>query len=253
MTKTVWTDILCIISCIAATGLCIYSYANGLCSDYERNTGLVCGVFCLIPIVLGRLHIIAIPDVLIVLALGAICLHSLGVLYFTYDELYFYDNITHSVSSAAVTACVFLALTCYNVVSRRIEFRGRMVMIAVSLIMLSFSVYWEVFEYLVDSITGTGMQYNPLDTARDMICNTVASFATAAFMQYYVNRKTPEKAISDLDLHPLLKRFIVYEFKRSFSPAVAVVQESRSDTFINKNPLAWFRGPVAQLGRAFDS
>ena len=154
------------------------------------------------------MKLVTLPAPFILLILLAVSLHAFGVLYFSYDELYYYDNITHSLSSAVVTVCVFLTMLCYHVMSGKVDFAGKTLAVAVAMIMVGFSVYWELLEYAVDTISGINMQYSPLDTVRDMICNTAASAAASALMHRYASRRTPEAVVEALELHPALAGFI---------------------------------------------
>jgi uncharacterized membrane protein YjdF len=208
MRKVPYDELACVAVFIAMLVLCLHAYFNGFCHDYERNTGVFCSFICLLPVAFKRLGLLTLPAPFTILILIAIALHAFGVLYFSYDELYFYDNITHSLSSAVVTACVFLTMLCYHVMSSKVDFAGRSLAISVALIMVGFSVYWELLEYAVDTITGINMQYSPMDTMRDMICNTLASLVASVLLHRYAEHHTPEAVVQSLNLHPALRRFI---------------------------------------------
>ncbi len=208
MRRPTYDEIACIAASAIILVLCVHSRLGGFSRGYEFNTAVICAAICLVPVALKCVRALTLPGPFTVLIVITVCLHCLGVLYFSYDQLYFYDTITHSLSSIVVTTCVFMTLMCYHVINDRVRFAGISLGIFVALIMLGFSVYWEFLENVVDVLTGTRMQYNPYDTARDMICNTVASFAASMVLQAYASRRTPEAMVEALDLHPVLKRFI---------------------------------------------
>lgn len=208
MKRLTYDELACVFACILLLVLSFHSRSLGFVRGYEFNTTMVCVVICLVPMILKRCGAFTLPGPFTILILLAVCLHSLGVLYFSYDQFVHYDTLTHSLSSIVVTICVFLVLMCYHVLNDRVRFAGASLAIFVALLMLGFSVYWEFLENVVDVFTGTRMQYSPFDTVRDVICNTVASFVTSMVLQLYMNRRTPESMVEELDLHPKLVRFI---------------------------------------------
>ncbi len=208
MRRLSYDEIVCISAYVLILCLSVHSRMEGLSSGYESKTAVVCSFVCLVPMILKRCRILTLPGPFTVLIVLAVFLHTLGVLYSLYDHLAHYDTMTHFLSSVAVTACIFLTLMCYHVLNDRISFSGAYLGVFVALVMLGFSVYWEFFENIVDVFTGTSMQYSPFDTTRDMICNTVACFATVVLLQAYMNRHTPESTVERLGLHPKLVEFI---------------------------------------------
>ncbi len=208
MRRLSYDEIVCVFVSVFIICLAVHSRMEGISRDYELNTAVVCSFVCLVPMILKRCRILTLPGPLTVLIVLAVSLHTLGVLFFSYDLLVHYDTMTHSLSSMVVTMCIFLTLTCYHVLNDRMSFSGVYLGIFVALVMLGFSVYWEFFENIVDVFTGTRMQYSPFDTARDMVCNTVACFVTVTLVQIYLTRHTPESMVEDLELHPKLIEFI---------------------------------------------
>ena len=219
MKRLTYDEVACVFASILLLVLSFHSRSLGFVRGYEFNTTMVCVAICLVPMILKRCGAFTLPGPFTILILLAVCLHSLGVLYFSYDQFVHYDTLTHSLSSIVVTICVFLVLMCYHVLNDRVRFAGASLAIFVALLMLGFSVYWEFLENVVDVFTGTRMQYSPFDTVRDVICNTVASFVTSMILQLYMNRRTPESMVEELDLHPKLVRFIANRKYRRVSDA----------------------------------
>ena len=221
MKRLTYDEVACVFACILLLVLSFHSRSLGFVRGYEFNTTMVCVAICLVPMILKRCGAFTLSGPFTILILLAVCLHSLGVLYFSYDQFVHYDTLTHSLSSMVVTICVFLVLMCYHVLNDRVRFAGASLAIFVALLMLGFSVYWEFLENVVDVFTGTRMQYSPFDTVRDVICNTVASFVTSMVLQLHMNRRTPESMVEELDLHPKLVRFIANHKYRRVSAASA--------------------------------
>lgn len=194
---------------------CISSALLGECKGYEFNTGMFCGAFCLLPFFLHQAKVMTLPAVFVLAIELAVGLHSFGVLFFGYDILSFYDNITHTLSSVVVALCVFFTLMCYHVINGKVDFTGLCLALAISLIMLGFSAYWEVFEYIVDLTTGTAMQYSAFDTIRDMICNTAGCVIVSIAAGIYTRRRDPKDIVDSFELHPRLQKFINSPFDDS--------------------------------------
>ena len=76
------------------------------------------------------------------------------------------------------------------------------------LIMLTFSIYWEVFELFVDLFTGTRMQYSPFDTMRDMISNTVGGFVASLYARYFLDRNPDYDLLEEFGLHPKVRKIL---------------------------------------------
>lgn len=209
MRKLRYDDVVCVLACVVTLGMSALSVIQSGSLDYEFNTGLFCGLFCLVPAVLRHLGVLSLPAPFVVMIEVAIFLHAYGVLLLQYDMLQYYDTITHFISSTVVAMCVFYTLTCYTAFSGgAAKFSRNSLPIAIALIMLGFSAYWEVFEYLVDLLFGTNMQYSPFDTLRDMLCNTCGSLMVSLLVGIYIRRRSPEEIASKFELNDRLKAFI---------------------------------------------
>lgn len=203
-----YSDILCVVACIAVLGMSLLSYLETTRVGYQVNTGVFCGLFVLIPVLLKYFHVVKLPNIFVIAILVAVLLHAYGVLLLSYDLLPYYDTITHFLSSTVVALCVFYTLMCYQAYGGTCKFEGRGLFIGISLVMMGFSAYWEVFEMVVDSLTGTTMQYSPFDTLRDMVCNTMGTLVVSSVVTYYMRNKAPLDVADSFELHPKLKLFI---------------------------------------------
>ena len=208
------SDILCVVACITILAMSAASYMDTSRMGYQVNTGVFCGIFVLLPIFLKYFHVVRLPTVFVVAIMVAVALHAYGVLLLSYDKLPYYDTITHFLSSTVVAMCVYYTLMCYNAYGGGgCRFEGKGLPIAIALIMLGFSEYWEVFELVVDVTTGTNMQYSPFDTLRDMLCNTFGTLTVAAITGYYMRDKTSKQVADAFSIHPKLKAFINDPFR----------------------------------------
>ncbi len=210
MTRLGYEEVACVLMAALILTLCTHSYINGFCYEYERNNGLFCAFFCIMPVILKRSKAFTLPGPFVLLILAAIAFHAFGVLYFSYDELYYYDNLTHTLSSVTVSACVYLTLICYQVYNGSFRLTPLAMALLSAMFMMTLSVCWELLEYVVDVVTGTNMQYSPTDTIRDMLCNTIAASAASIVMYRYTKRRGPEQIVESLCIHPALRRFVAW-------------------------------------------
>lgn len=202
-------DAICILAFIVMMSMTVNSFLGGQKMTYEVNTGLLCGICCLFPMLLKHLRIMKLSASFNLLIVTAIFIHATGVLIMSYDTLKYYDTLTHTVASITVAMCVFYTLECYHVLTGgKVDFSGRMLTMMISLIMIGFSAYWETFEFLSDMLFRTGMQYSPFDTARDTVCNTFGSLLVILYSARYLSKHTPEDLVESFDLHPRLRKFI---------------------------------------------
>ncbi|MCQ2079546.1 MAG: hypothetical protein MJZ38_05800 [archaeon] len=207
-TKAILIDASCAICVIIMLALAIYCLIDGG-NMYEFNTGVSCAVFCLIPSLMLHLRIMKLPVWIAVIIHLAIFLHAVGVMTYAYDEISFYDIVTHTYSSFVISMCAVLTLMCLQVYNAHIQFTVGVYAIFIVLVMISFGVLWEVFEYMIDQLfVGTHMQYSPLDTIRDMLSNTVGSIMCSAFIAVYMRRRSIDDLIESIELHRYLRRFL---------------------------------------------
>ena len=204
-----YSDVVAVITCIAIAAMSLISFLFTSRFGYEVCTGVFCAIVCLAPTVLKHYGILQLPPIFVSVIMLAIFLHAYGVLLLSYDLIKFYDTMTHFISSVVVSMCVFYTLMCYQVYSHGVvSFTGAKMSLMITLIMLGFSAYWEVFEYIVDITTGTTMQYSPFDTLRDMLCNTSGTILVSICAGIYTRKNPLDTMVTSFNLHPRLQRFI---------------------------------------------
>ena len=138
----------------------------------------------------------------------AIFFHAYGVLLMSYDLQKYYDTITHTFSSFVISLCVIMTLFTLQRYNERIKFTVGFTTVFIFLIMMAFGTYWEVLEYVVDQITGTGMQYSPFDTVRDMFSNALGSMLGSLFIYIYMRRWSIEEFIDSINVNKKLRKFL---------------------------------------------
>lgn len=198
---------MCIVPAIVLLYMSSLALGNGR-QMYQFYTGIFCAVFCFLPWLLYRFRLMTLPMWMNVFILLAVFFHSYGVLVMQYDNLVWYDTVTHSFSSYVISLCTLLTLFCLQRYNGCIHFSLKVMTLFVVLIMVSFGVIWEVFEYVVDQTTGTCMQYAPWDTIRDMFCNSFGSVMASLFVVAVMRKTSIEEFIDRIELHQRLRKFL---------------------------------------------
>lgn len=198
------SDIICIVAFFVLSGMTIRSYFNDVRVGYQIWTGIFTALFCLVPMLFRRKNIITLPLMLVILIELAIFLHGYGVLLLQYDNIAWYDSVTHTTSSVVAGLCVFYALLAVNSSDHKVSFGRNGISIFIVLIMMSFSVYWEVFELIVDVLTGTTMQYSPFDTMRDMVSNLLGGIFVAMYVRWFLGKNPDYDVEKAFNIHPKL-------------------------------------------------
>ena len=121
----------------------------------------------------------------------AVFLHTLGSAGL-YGQVFFWDNITHAMSASLIAAAGYTAARAVDLHSDEIHIPQRFVFVYIFVIVLSFGVVWELFEFGLDIVadaTGLEMplaQHGLDDTVRDMMFNSVGALLVAVFGQAHL-------------------------------------------------------------------
>ena len=201
---TVLADILAVAMGVVLLALCASAYSDGV---HGLLVELFCAVVCFVPAVCRRVGIVSLPGTITFLIALAVFLHAFGLISGAYDDVSYFDTITHTLSSAVVGLLVFYALiTIQHFGGGRVNFEGRGLAVLTALIALTFSVYWEVMEYATDMFTGSVTQYSPYDTLTDLVCDSVGTFLASLWSGVYMRGRTVADAIGELQLGARLRK-----------------------------------------------
>jgi hypothetical protein len=208
MKRTNIGDIAAIAAAAALFVMAAMALREGQAATYEVNTGLFCAFFCLIPLALRRAGIMSLPSPFVIMIELAIFLHTYGVMFGTYDLLVWWDTVTHFISSVTVALCVFYALLVVTTFDKKINVTAKWMPLLIFLTVLTFGAYWEVFEYFVDVLAGTNMQYSPWDTMRDLTCDVAGALLVSLYAYAYMKKHDGTEFIESLELHPRVIRVV---------------------------------------------
>jgi len=208
MKKLNLSDIVCISAAVFILFMTVLSATSTTRTAYKLWTGILCSFFCLIPLFFRHARIMDLPLILVSMIDLTIIIHAYGVLLIFYDDITWYDTITHLAASMTVSLLIFFSLIAVEEFDHHTRFGPKWSPLVVALIMTTFSLWWEVLEFFVDSATGINMQYSPWDTMRDLACNEVGTIVVAVALHFYLKTHSIEGFIDRLQLSPSLKRVV---------------------------------------------
>ena len=201
-------DLICVIAFAILLIMTFIAISKHLRQSYEINTGFFCALMCLAPLALRRGKAFRLPLALVVMIEVSIFLHAYGVLLKEYDLINNWDTVTHTVSSITVSLCTFYALMTAAVFDPRIKFTRSWMPFFIFFIAVTFGAYWESFEFAVDNLWGTKMQYSPFDTFGDLMCDVLGGVVVAIYSYIYLGRRTEKDFIEELNIHPRLRKIV---------------------------------------------
>ena len=156
------------------------------------NTAVALAVTQLPP-VLERNYQIQMDTGLTLWITSAVFLHALGTVGLPGSELSFYrsvwwwDHLTHALSSSVVAGVGYATARALDVHSERIYLPPRFMFVFILLFVVAFGVFWEVIEFaigLLAEVAGTGTvltQYGLEDTMLDLISDTIGAVVVAVW------------------------------------------------------------------------
>ena len=156
------------------------------------NTGVGLLVMQL-PAFLERDYNITLDPALTVWITSAVFLHALGVLGLPGSEANFYatvwwwDHVTHALSSSIVAAVGYTTVRALDRHSKDIHFPPRFVFVFILLFVMAFGVFWEVLEFsitLAAQATGNDTiltQFGLEDTLLDLVFDAIGAVIVAVW------------------------------------------------------------------------
>lgn len=121
----------------------------------------------------------------------AVFLHSLGSAGL-YGQFFWWDNLTHAMSATVVAGAGYTVARAIDLHSDQIHIPRRLFFVYIFVVVLSFGVIWELFEYMLDLIalsTGVTMplaQHGLDDTVLDLMFNSVGALIVSVFGQAHL-------------------------------------------------------------------
>ncbi|WP_143406895.1 hypothetical protein [Methanonatronarchaeum thermophilum] len=126
------------------------------------------------------------PPLLNFLIVLALSLHVVGGFLGFYDNVWWWDNLTHTFSSFLITVLGLVVLFSVDLYADSIKIPGRYTWMFLFMVIMATGVVWEILEFIGDELFGTTMQYGLRDTVADMFWNMVGASIAALLGQRYL-------------------------------------------------------------------
>lgn len=163
--------------------------------------GIVSFIITLLPTILKHRWNVVLPLWLVTWIVVSLFLHSTGGYFGFYDEVPFWDHLTHAISASLVAALGFIIVVTIDVFVDTIHLPRPFVSVFVLLFALATGVFWEIMEYTQDYFMGTKLQYDLQDTMLDLFFDTIASFVVAVGVFIYIMfYRSPEDFVDSLGI-----------------------------------------------------
>ena len=174
---------------VALFGLVAYGFVAG--QPKAIINGGVTLLITFIPALVERNYDLPLDPWLGLWITTAVFLHTLGSAGL-YGRVFFWDNITHAMSASLIAAAGYTTARAIDLHSDEIHVPRRFVFVYIFVIVLSFGVVWELFEFGLDVLsTATGLemplaQHGLDDTVKDVMFNSLGALIVAVFGQAHL-------------------------------------------------------------------
>lgn len=144
-----------------------------------------------LPAVMRRNYNLALDPWLALWITTAVFLHTLGSAGL-YAQIGWWDHLTHAMSASLIAAFGYTTARTIDLHNDVIHIPRRVFFVYIFVVVLSFGVIWELFEFALDVVaTETGVtmplaQHGLDDTVRDTMFNSLGALLVAAFGQAHL-------------------------------------------------------------------
>ena len=174
---------------------------------YSIGSAMVCMIIATIPPALRRLQVITLPLWMTGWLYITLFLHSFGIFQGWYSQLYWYDELTHSLASGLGASLIFLLLVLMSEHSTRVRISSPFYPLIMITFMMGLGIIWEVVEYLLDIVTVAVIQYSLLDTITDLMTDLAACAAASAICLAQLYFMDVKEVSQSLHAERLIKRY----------------------------------------------
>ena len=153
--------------------------------------GSVALVITFVPAVLERNYDLSLDPLLALWLTTAVLLHSLGSSGL-YSHIEWWDHVTHALSASLIAGVGYTTVRAIDLHHRDIIIPREVAFVYIFVVVLSFGVVWELFEFGLDVVAArTGMemplsQHGLDDTVVDLLYNSLGALAVAVFGQAHL-------------------------------------------------------------------
>jgi hypothetical protein len=173
---------------------------------YTAGSALFGFGFVSIPWFLKREKIMVMPFELTLWIFIAIFLHNFGVMMKFYDDIWWWDKLTHFLSTSLIAVFGFVVIVIVDKYVDSIHLPPRFLPFFIIVFVSAMGVIWEIIEFILDTSLGTHMQYSLTDTATDLVSDTLGGLAIAAIGPLYLSHRSIDALAQEMKVEKTVKR-----------------------------------------------
>ena len=173
---------------------------------YAAGSALFGFGFVSIPWFLKREKIMVMPFELTLWVFIAIFLHNFGVMMKFYDDIWWWDKLTHFLSTSLIAVFGFIVIVIVDKYVESIHLPPRFLPFFIIVFVSAMGVIWEIVEFILDTSLGTHMQYSLTDTATDLVSDTLGGLAIAAIGPLYLSHRSIDALAQEMKVEKTVKR-----------------------------------------------
>jgi hypothetical protein len=152
-----------------------------------------------LPAILERDFGLTMAPQLVLWITAAAFLHGIGIVGVPgvsnslYNNVWWWDHLTHSLSASVVAAAGYATVRAVDLHSENVSIPGRYVGIVLLIFVLAFGVLWELLEFAIGvtadltETSGVLTQYGIEDTLKDLTFNTMGGVIVAVWGGVYLS------------------------------------------------------------------
>ena len=130
----------------------------------------------------------------------ALFIHVLGSFSGFYDNLPGWDHLTHAMSASLIAALGFILVASIDKYAESIYLPPAFLALLIVMLTMAVGVVWELMEYLIDTTTGSHLQYSLDDTMKDMLFDTIGGLLVAAGGAYYLSHTSLDHFVDRFEM-----------------------------------------------------
>lgn len=170
-------------------GMVVYGFLQG--NSKAVVNGSITLLITFLPAILERNYDLPMDPWLVLWISAAAFLHSLGSSGL-YAHISWWDHVTHSLSASLIAGAGYTVARAIDLHHDDITLPKEVAFVYIFVVVLSFGVVWELFEFALDVLsTQTGLemplaQHGLDDTVKDFMYNSLGALVVAVFGQAHL-------------------------------------------------------------------
>ncbi len=174
--------------------------------SYPGNGAMLGAIILAIPLLLEMAGWFRMPTFMYVWASLAVGLHTFGLVWGMYDSVWWWDEMTHLISSSMVSVIAVLGLFLFDTHSLKIKVPRWAYPMMILVFSIFIGVVWEIAEFTGDLLASTRMQYSLSDTLSDCYVDILGGLTSSLLWVMWL-WKDPNGELANSAQSPLIDLF----------------------------------------------